>query len=71
MFPLNSVAALVEEEARQAFLERFGDARPQLSGEAISEAFTQGFDAIAIPTHVETLEREMERLLGIVSDEEE
>jgi len=71
MSPMNSVAALDEEEAQQAFLERFGNARPQISGEAISDAFTRGLDAITLPAHVETLEQEMERLLGIVSDEEE
>lgn len=68
---INSVAALDEEEAQQAFLERFGNARLQLSGEAISDAFTRGFNAVKLSAHVETLEREMERLLGIVSDEEE
>lgn len=66
-----SVAALDKEEAQQAFLERFGNARPQLSVEAISDAFTRGLDAATLPAHVENLEREMERLLGIVSDEEE
>lgn len=68
---MNSVARLDEEEAQEAFLESFGNARPQLSGNAISDAFARGFDAFPLTAHVETLEREMERLLGIISDEEE
>ena len=71
ILPMNSIRALREEGAQEAFLERFGTARPHLSGEAIDRAFHEGLLAVAPSEHVEMLERKMDQLLGIVSDEEE
>jgi hypothetical protein len=71
MFPSNTVAVLREEAPQEDFLERFGNARPNFAGEQIDQAFQEGIRAVSLSAHREVLEREMERLLGIVSDEEE
>jgi hypothetical protein len=69
--PMHSVGTLREQGAQQAFLARFGNERPQVTGEAIDRAFRQGMRDFAPLDHIELLEKGMEELLGIVSDEEE
>lgn len=71
MLLVQNVSSLRDELLQAAFLEEFGNARPQLSGPAIDRAFQQAIRVVPPSERLEAMEREMERLLGIVSDEEE
>ncbi|MCW1925835.1 hypothetical protein OKA05_24970 [Luteolibacter arcticus] len=71
MLLAKTVGHLREELSQLAFLEDFGNARPHLTGPDIDLAFQEAIRVIAPSQRVEAMEREMERLLGIVSDEEE